>query len=496
MCVSKTARVLFLGIALGLILPMAHAQRPVYKPGEYPAPRYPKIPKNPTLEDLMPVARAIVKRGDVGQDFYPGYAIKPGDRALIMVGREYDSLVLESLQRAIREAGAKVDVLLGDQVHPNVKDGNWNGDGAAEFQFFLYMNDVESMQTGGFSREQQVAIVKAGGWNVVLSGQGGGHPRLNGVRWSYLPWDWVDKFLVNGNNMPPELLKFIDDTAWETLTKAVSIHATDPEGTDITWNTKAADWERPGGHNPGHLMSHPSSGGATGTLGGCFNHTGPYPHIAASIKDDRLLGTEGGGAYGQKWREIRDQYKDVNWSGKAGPGLFTWLAEAAIGSNPKSARPKEVLERARSNTWERTRAGVIHWGIGGDSRGLGSLPGSSAQADLKAGANEIVSGFPKIIVNGKELPNGHVHIHNYFLTMVLTNADGSKTTFINKGHLTVLDDPRVRHEAAKYGDPDQLLREDWIPAIPGINVPGDYWQDYANDPAAWIRKDLAKNWQY
>ena len=32
-----------------------------------------------------------------------------------------------------------------------------------------------------------------------------------------------------------------------------------------------------------------------------------------------------------------------------------------------------------------------------------------------------------------------------------------------RGHLTVLDDPEVRRVAAKYGDPDELLREDWIP---------------------------------
>ncbi|MBI4463886.1 MAG: hypothetical protein HY647_04200, partial [Acidobacteria bacterium] len=53
-----------------------------------------------------------------------------------------------------------------------------------------------------------------------------------------------------------------------------------------------------------------------------------------------------------------------------------------------------------------------------------------------------------------------------------------------------------RQEAAKYGDPDELLVEDWIPAIPGINVPGDYSKDYGSDPAAYFRKDLATKWQY
>jgi hypothetical protein len=39
--------------------------------------------------------------------------------------------------------------------------------------------------------------------------------------------------------------------------------------------------------------------------------------------------------------------------------------------------------------------------------------------------------------------------------------------------------------AAKYGDPDELLREDWIPSILGISAEGDY-EDYAKDPARYI----------
>ncbi len=199
-----------------------------------------------------------------------------------------------------------------------------------------------------------------------------------------------------------------------------------------------------------------------------------------------MEGIEGGGAYGQRWRAIRDQWKDVNYPGKTGPGMFSYLFECAIGTNPKSARPKEVLQRAMENIWERTRAGVIHWGIG-RSNTIGSL---SFYPELGKGDEA------EYYKQHAETPTGHVHIHNYFITMVATHADGKKVTVINKGHLAALDDPRVRQEAAKYGDPDQLLNEDWIPAIPGINVPGDYANDYANDPQAWIAKDLATNGKY
>ncbi len=59
---------------------------------------------------------------------------------------------------------------------------------------------------------------------------------------------------------------------------------------------------------------------------------------------------------------------------------------------------------------------------------------------------------------------------------------------IEKGRLTAFDDPEVREVAAKYGDPDLLLRELWVPAIPGVNYPGDYERDYAKDPMAWLKK--------
>jgi hypothetical protein len=39
----------------------------------------------------------------------------------------------------------------------------------------------------------------------------------------------------------------------------------------------------------------------------------------------------------------------------------------------------------------------------------------------------------------------------------------------------------VRKLAEKYGDPDDLLGEDWIPQIPGITAAGSY-DEYAGNP--------------
>ncbi len=478
-------------LLIAVAQPTLQGQQITYRPGQYPAPRYPQALKNPMVEDLMPIARQIVKRPDSGQMFYPGYDIKPGERVLIAVARHFNPVVLEAITRAIREAGAKVDVMMGSDAYLP------GGDGATEWEYFTFMKAIMSAQAGGIPQETIIAMTLAGKYDLAISGMGGGippHPR-DKMRWAYIPWDLADMFYVHGAGIPADLLKFIDSKAWESLSSAVQIHATDPEGTDITWSPKGADWQVPGRHNPGHLSSHPGRSGATGVLAGTWNHVGPFPHIRVSFNNDRMEGIEGGGSYGQKWRAIRGEWKNVSVPTKPGAGLFTWLQEASVGTNPKSLRPKAALDIAMGNIWERTRSGVMHWGIGGghsEETGMATTSNNFALANPTLGDSPLTEFYEA----HPDTPTGHVHIHNYFITMELTNADGSKTTLIHKGRLTALDDPQVRQEAAKYGDPDKLLQENWIPAIPGINIPGDYQKDYAGDPAAWIRKDLATNWKY
>ena len=58
------------------------------------------------------------------------------------------------------------------------------------------------------------------------------------------------------------------------------------------------------------------------------------------------------------------------------------------------------------------------------------------------------------------------HVDQYLSTFV---ADGKMV--IDRGHLLSLDDPEVQKVAEKYGDPKELLAEEWIPAVPGVNAP-------------------------
>ena len=194
------------------------------------------------------------------------------------------------------------------------------------------------------------------------------------------------------------------------------------------------------------------------------------------LKEGQIYKIEGGGKFGDLLREWMDKTKDVQYPGYPRPGsLYLW--EIALGTHPKYFRRRAKLFDADclfANVDERNRSGVFHWGIGVD--------------DFD----------PEVVKYGKEnkLPVLHVgHAgHTYFSTYEIKLRDtGEWVKMVDKGRLVALDDPEVRDLAAQYGDPDDLLEEDWIPAIPGINYPGDYMRDYGQDPVRWIKREHEGN---
>jgi len=218
---------------------------------------------------------------------------------------------------------------------------------------------------------------------------------------------------------------------------------------------------------------------ATGTIGGTLNHAGPFPRIRVSINKASAGGIEGGGQYGQTWRQALSKWADLQLPGHPGPGVNK-LWEVAIGTNVKGIRAKSFLTEGGS--WERSRSGVIHWGMG-------------SRTGFVMGV-QIPQQYATFEAEHPDAPGGHVHIHTYFTTIEVEKANGQKALLINKGRLTALDDPKVRQVAAKYGDPDVLLREIWIPAMPGINVPGDYMTEYGTNPVPYIQKEIETNYPY
>ncbi len=492
MSVGRTIRPILGLVILFFTAQWAVAQVPVYRAGEYPAPRYPQIKSRYTIDELMPIARDVVRRPYMSAFLKAGYAIQPGHRALIAVPNDFDRQVLEAITRAIREAGGKADVILTDPGNRGP-----GGDGAPEAMSILSTErlDYEGKpiaDDGGFKRGTIIDLAENAGFNILIYGAGGPHAPIK-IPWQYIFWDRMDKFITSAA-YPDELQQAIDKATWEMVLKSHRVHATDPEGTDLSWTVKPNYWEeakKTYGFNivhEGHVSLIPlgmtaesfMESDAQGVIAGGLNHTGPFPHLRVVVSRASVSGIEGGGRYGQLWRQAIDKWKDVQWPGHPGKSINK-LWEVAVGTQVKGIRPKDAMERPGGNVWERSRTGVIHWGIGARTAFVMQIQNPE---ELKQFQDE------------HHAPGGHVHIHTYFNTVDLTTVDGQTIRIIDKGRLTPLDDPQVRQVAAKYGDPDELLREVWIPAIPGVNVPGDYMEEYGKDPTSYIRKEIADNYKY
>ena len=160
------------------------------------------------------------------------------------------------------------------------------------------------------------------------------------------------------------------------------------------------------------------------------------------------------------WREFLKYPKinELTYPYHDQPGYW-WIYEAGMGTNPKFfKRPDENMEG--NNSSERNNAGVIHWGFG-----LRLDHGPDKAVESKEWMD-----FAK--QNG--LPNDHWwHIHNTLPTyrVRVRGTKNSWLTLIDKGEVTALKSPEIRALASRYGNPDEVLSDDWSPYLPGINAP-------------------------
>ena len=161
-----------------------------------------------------------------------------------------------------------------------------------------------------------------------------------------------------------------------------------------------------------------------------------------------------------------ERTKDIEYPGFPGKGLMHWW-EASIGTNPHIHRPRKDFPSGFVNClYERVRSGVIHMGFGTII--------SSMDERRAARMGHLV---------------GHWHLHLYFPTYAL-EREGDNELLIENGRLLALDDPQIRKVAANYGDPELWLDESWNPAVPGLNMPGDYREHYVADPLKWVKDEL------
>ncbi|MBI4444387.1 MAG: hypothetical protein HY645_00645 [Acidobacteria bacterium] len=444
--------------------------------GTYPAPRYPDLSPR-TQQQLLEIARVVVKKPSLRDQLKPGYDIRKGERALIIVNSNFERPVLDAIVAAIREAGGRPDVLITDAAPKRPAEG-WQ-----EIAPFVATDRPRRADT----RSDPITLATVGKYDILIQGSGGGIPHTP-FRWEYIPWDTVEKFITGAPDFPSEVQELIDRKVWDILQKAKRVRVVDPEGTDLSWSMKPEYFDQIRQHWPGYdvvLKGHvglsplqftPPGFDAKGVVAGTLNHAGTFPAMKLFIEGGKIVRIEGGGRYGELWQQLLAANKDAQVPGFPGAGAG-WFQESSLGTNPKIARLTDTLIAERPG-WERLRSGIIHFGFG-----LTISPESHVRAE-----------YDQYMREHPQVADGHFHVHQYFATVEVLTVDDKTIKIIDKGHLTLLDDPEVRTLAAKYGNPDQILREVWVPAVPGINAPGDYHRDYSGAADVWIRNEIESNY--
>ena len=394
---------------------------------------------------------------------------RPGDRVLLAADTHFDPRVIDATAAALREKGARVDTIVVD-AGPDREFDDLDELRAA-IRRRPYRDEPRRWE--GVPWVQELAARER--YDLLVHGKGGGIPPTD-HRYEAFPWLGVEHFASEATVYPRELHTLINEVAWRPIWeegRGGRMRLTDPEGTDVSWDLWPEYFERPSamfGPVPrwNHLMTHPPTPlsereSANGVVRGTTPHFArPFPPIAVHVKDGRVEQVDGGGRYGDAWRELLAEARDVRYPCFPRPGLF-WLWEVALGTNPKIVRPKNIrLLSSGGFEWERRRSGIVHIGFGTQWQG---------PEEKWAGANGIVY--------------GHLHVHCMLPTLVLETKGGRTHRILENGRLRALDDANVRDLAARHGDPDELLAESWTPPLPGITVEGSY-EEYARDPAAYV----------
>ena len=440
------------------------------------------VPDSPGKPDMLAIAAQLVKGTSVPQSFVPsGYAVKPGERILMVVNSFYDSAVVDAIVQAILNAQARVDVICVDmgpdrplEEIDELRGFMFNWPGIAE------KNEIRDWS----ERLKWVErVAEEQKYDLLIHGVGQ-PPIPKSYRSDTIPWTSGEVF--PSATFPHEVWDVVNTTAWDMIWnkgRGGKVRITDPEGTDIAFTLseeyydvnryKATDSHPFFQQKPafGHLFARQTpplyreKEDAAGVVAGTTNHFScPYPNIKAYIEGGRVVSVVGGGKYGEAWREILNATKNVRYPEYPDSGMFWWW-ETGVGTNPKMLRPSNAFMLSGcGTTYERLRSGVVHIGVGTPPIGP-TVRWASAEG----------------------VPHGHLHIHLLNCTYEITCKDGTEIKVIEDGHLTALDDPEVVKVASKYGDAREILREVWRAPIPGITVPGNYAEEYAQNPLAWLK---------
>jgi hypothetical protein len=439
--VSNTNRfkMLFAVIICGatLLFSDALAQRR----SDLPAPRSPKRVRVTRLDQVLPNARILVRRPFswlIGAQY--GLGLTKGEKLLI-VGSGFDPLVVQALSVAADEMGVTTDVITRD-LGAYLKRMGRN-----EFDYQSFDPTNYMSVRGIVSRavpDWLGAMIED--YDMVLGFQARGESygkigKNRNIRSASLDWAKAEQLASPAVSYPDELLKLIALKTWQAYINGKKIRVTDPMGTDLTFSLDPTNIDRfketrgmatygersvdrPIAHEvhpdtEPYLTAKPDANGVMVT-----KQVGLIPLVKLFVENGQVVRIEGGGIAGENMKTALERFAKVQFPGfYPGPGVG-WLEEVALGTNPKIGPDGPI----------RRRSGMLHMAWGTDR-------------------------YNRVSEDTPTLPSNHRDMD--FFYYVTFEVDGKK--LVDNGHLTVLDDPEVRKVAAKYGNPDELLKEDWIP---------------------------------
>lgn len=508
-------RKLVIGLWIGTMLLFGPGLREVVeaqgtRQGQYPKPVYPRYLVKPSKQKLLEAARIAVRqvygRAPFGK-------LQRGQTVHVFLQWAQDPQVWEAVKTAWAERGVTAVAIppwtltglteaeykeWGKTNLVHGKDG-WKEIGVFEPAYMDFLPENLKKEFGKqlsdyfiwpnigayFDKHPEIKFYFAGigGRGAAANAAGPRHKdKIQLGNWIYeSPQELLSKFA----GFPGDVWNLIDDRMVAPIPHVSEGTFTDPEGTDLHWvltPEQTKFWAEQTGIE-GHLNVYPPAIEATwkkGIIRAGANHTGFQPTMTVHLSEHgRVVRVEGGGKTGDIFRMLMShpKFKDVQFPTSPEPGYW-YLMQDGFGTNPKAVRDVEYLKNG-TQTWanmaERNRAGVQHFSY-------------SHPASRRMDPEDVA------YANANGLPLKHtMHMHVYFPTVRYKLADtGEWITMTDKGILSPLSDPEVRALASKYGDPNLLLRYEWIPEIPGINAPGDYEKDYAADPWGHIMKEWAK----
>ena len=372
-------------------------------PGTLPEPRIPKIDSITQVDPLLPALEILIQ--DVAK-------IRRDEKVLIVNDDSVPGLILEGLEAALAETGAQVTTISvavpEGEVEPiallkQAVGRSFSSDLREAIEEADWVLSPAYFHLSGLTVEGQ----DLDSWLESI------HTRWVGV--VAIPELLASKWAT----YPPELLELIGSKVEEELRAEQTIILSNNQGTSLIFDyeVKKSPFARNWSIFPGNVRFRvvPKSRGVEGIIVTSNLFTGRVPRTEVHIGESQVVQLDGSARTTEVVREATAQ------------GGFI---ELSFGVHPKAfALPGEVT-------------------------GFSSLLWSHYAATQRSGIVSVLlgpwSGNP-----------GRLPLAMFF---TLLNAGGPRI-IIDLGHLTVLDDAEVQELAEQLGSVEDLLEEEWIPAI-------------------------------